>query len=95
MKAHILAIGGSNSRNSINNILASYAASRIENAEVKIADLNDYELPLYSSDLEKASGIPENAVRFMELIKSAPEWHAWTEHHRFQPTFLCRPARFP
>ena len=71
MKANILAIGGSNSRNSINKILASYASSRIENANVLIADLNDFELPLYSSDIEKASGIPENAVKFMELIKSA------------------------
>ena len=71
MKTQILAIGGSNSRNSINKILASYAASRIENAEVKIADLTDYELPLYSSDLEKASGIPENAAKFLEQIKSA------------------------
>ena len=71
MKANILAIGGSNSRNSINKKLASYAASLIENANVRIADLNDFELPLYSSDLEKASGIPENAEKFMELIKSA------------------------
>jgi len=71
MKANILAIGGSNSRNSINKILASYAASQIENAEARIADLNDFELPLYSIDIEKASGIPENAAKFMELIKSA------------------------
>ena len=71
MKTNILAIGGSNSRNSINKILASYAASLIENAEARLADLNDFELPLYSSDLEKSSGIPENAVSFLELIKSA------------------------
>ena len=71
MKTQILAIGGSNSRNSINKTLASYAASLIESAEVRIADLNDFELPLYSSDIEKASGIPENAVKFIELISSA------------------------
>lgn len=71
MKASILAIGGSNSRNSINKILASYAANLIEKADLRLADLNDFELPLYSSDIEKASGIPENAVKFLELIKAA------------------------
>jgi NAD(P)H-dependent FMN reductase len=33
--------------------------------------MNDFELPLYSSDIEKASGIPENAIKFLELIQSA------------------------
>jgi len=67
----ILAIGGSNSRNSINKSLARYGAGLIENVELTIADLNNFELPLYSSDLEAENGIPQNAVKFDRLIKAA------------------------
>lgn len=67
----ILTVGGSNSSKSINKTLAVYAANKIENAKIMVADLNDYELPIYSADLENASGIPENAVNFDNLIKEA------------------------
>ena len=33
-------------------------------------DLNDYELPIFSSDIENAEGIPEAAMRFKECIRS-------------------------
>ena len=54
---NILTFGGSNSRKSINKSLAVYSAGMIENAELSIADLNDFELPIYSSDIEDADGI--------------------------------------
>jgi len=66
----ILAFGGSNSQHSINKQLAVFAANQLENVEVVVADLNDYALPLYSIDLEKTSGIHENATRFYELIQA-------------------------
>ncbi len=65
---NILTFGGSNSRKSINK---SYAAGLIENAELSIADLNDFELPIYSSDLEAENGIPQNAAKFDKLIQDA------------------------
>lgn len=65
----ILSLGASNSSKSINKTLAEYAANKVENAQVVLVDLNDYELPIYSADLEAESGIPENAVRFDKLIK--------------------------
>ena len=67
----VLAIGGSNSRNSINRTFASYTAHLLENVEVIVADLNDYELPLYSPDLEQEMGIPSNALAFDELLQSS------------------------
>ncbi len=67
----ILAFGGSNSFDSINKTLAVYAASQIENAELHVADLNDYDLPIYSGALEAESGIPENALKFAKLIEEA------------------------
>ena len=65
----ILAFGASNSKTSINKKLAVYAANRLKDVDVTVADLNHYECPLFSIDEEKACGVHENAVRFYELIK--------------------------
>ncbi|WP_312764041.1 NAD(P)H-dependent oxidoreductase [Epilithonimonas sp.] len=64
----ILAFGASNSRESINKILAEYTAKQFENAEVELLDLNDYEMPIFSVDREKHDGIPTLALRFAEKI---------------------------
>lgn len=67
----IIAFAGSNSKTSINRQLAEYTASLIEGVEVKVLDLNDYELPIYGIDLENEIGIPDNAHKFLEAIKSS------------------------
>lgn len=67
----IIAFAGSNSKTSINKQLAIYASSLVEDVEVEILDLNDFELPLYGIDLENEKGIPEDAHRFLNLIKSS------------------------
>ncbi|MCF2857694.1 NAD(P)H-dependent oxidoreductase [Pseudoalteromonas sp. SMS1] len=67
----VLAFAASNSRQSINQQLAKYAASKIENADVEILDLNDYEMPIYSSDRETLNGIPEQAQRFYDKVGAA------------------------
>ncbi len=67
----ILAFGASNSRESINKILAEYAARQFEGAEVEVLDLNDYEMPIFSVDREKHDGIPALALRFAEKIDAA------------------------
>jgi chromate reductase, NAD(P)H dehydrogenase (quinone) len=67
----IVVFAGSNSKKSINKKLATYASSLVSNAEAKILDLNDFELPLYSIDLENEQGIPEDAQRFLDYIKSS------------------------
>lgn len=64
----ILAIGASNSKESINKKLAVHVANKIENATINIADLNELTLPLYSPDLESENGIPENALKFKAMI---------------------------
>lgn len=68
---NIIAIGGSNSKNSINKTLATYAANLITSATTTVVDLNDFELPLYSIDTETEQGIPEEAVRLNRTIESA------------------------
>lgn len=68
---NILIISGSNHRESINLALATHAGQQLENAQLDILDLNDFEMPLYSQDLEEASGIPSEAQRFLEKIQAS------------------------
>ncbi len=67
----ILAFAGSNSKTSINKQLAEYAANLVNDAEVIVLDLNDFELPLYGIDYEIENGIPTNAQKFLEHIKNS------------------------
>lgn len=67
----ILAFAASNSRTSINKSLVTYAANLVEGAEVEILDLNDYEMPIYSSDRENESGIHPLAQALFDKIAAA------------------------
>ena len=67
----ILAFAASNSTQSINRQLLSYASTLIEDADIEVLDINDYEMPLYSSDREAAHGIPDEAHRFYQNIGAA------------------------
>lgn len=67
----VIVFAGSNSRESINKQLATYASGLLENTTIDILDLNDYSLPVFSVDLEKEQGIPENAIKFLDKIKSS------------------------
>ena len=67
----IVAFGASSSKKSINKILANFAAKQIENAEVNLLDLNDFEMPIYSVDYENEIGIPEQAYKFKNELSSA------------------------
>ncbi|MFC2110214.1 NADPH-dependent FMN reductase [Bacteroidota bacterium] len=67
----IIALGGSNSKNSINKTLATYVGHQLDNVELKVLDLNDYKLPLYGVDLEKNEGIHAEAERLNQLFDTA------------------------
>ncbi len=67
----ILAFGASNSKNSINKQLATYAASLVENAEVETLDINDYEMPIFSIDRENEIGQHPLAKDFCQKIAQA------------------------
>jgi chromate reductase len=64
----ILAFAGSNSSISINKKLIVHTASYFFEDEVKILDLNDYEMPIYSHDRELKAGIPQLAHDFAKKI---------------------------
>ncbi|RAJ16280.1 NADPH-dependent FMN reductase [Olleya aquimaris] len=64
----IIAFGASNSSSSINKQLATYASTLVENVETEVLDLNNFDVPTYSIDIEKQSGIPDNAQHFFDKI---------------------------
>ena len=68
---NIIVFAGSNSKDSINKQLAVYASSLVEKVDVKVLDLNDFELPIYGIDFEKEYGIPDHAHKFLKCIKDS------------------------
>ncbi|MFD0992899.1 NADPH-dependent FMN reductase [Tenacibaculum geojense] len=60
----VAVFAGSNSKQSINKALATYAAQSLKNSSFTVLDLNDYELPLYGVDYETENPYPENADKF-------------------------------
>ena len=85
----ILAFAASSSRKSINKALVTYAAnllqdSIVEDAEVEIIDINDFEMPIYSVDREEEGGIPQEAHQFFNKIGDADALViAYAEHNGF------------
>jgi NAD(P)H-dependent FMN reductase len=67
----IIAFGASPSKNSINKKLATYAATLFENAEVEVLDLNDFQMPIFTVDIEPAIGQHELAKAFLAKIATA------------------------
>lgn len=64
----IIAFGASNSKKSINKAFARFAAQQFNTTNIEIIDLNDFEMPLFSVDKEKETGIPPLAQDFFNKI---------------------------
>ncbi len=65
----VLVFGASSSKNSINKKLALHAAAQLPQFESIPLDLNDFEMPIFSVDKERESGIPQAAHDFKSQIK--------------------------
>lgn len=68
MSCKVVAFAASSSVNSINKQLVTFATGLLNDAQVEILDLNDYEMPLFSVDRESELGHPELAQKFFALI---------------------------
>ena len=66
----IITLAGSNSKKSINKQLAEYTASLMQDVEVLNLDLNDYQLPLYSIDVENDNGFPADLLVLDQIIEN-------------------------
>jgi chromate reductase len=84
-KPKILAFAGSARERSYNKMLVRIAAAgaRRAGAEVTVADLRDFPMPIYDGDLEDRDGIPANALKFRQLMMAhqglliaAPEYNS-------------------
>ena len=52
----IMAFGASYSKQSINKQFAEFAASQFNDATIEVLDLNQYQLPLFTVDIESELG---------------------------------------
>lgn len=64
----ILAFAASSSSTSINHQLVSYSANLIDDAQVELLKIIDYELPIFSEDREAQLGQPALAQKFINKI---------------------------
>ncbi len=64
-----IAFAGSNSSKSINQKLIYYAASQIDSVE--IIHLTNYNIPMYSMDIEEDKGIPEAVKKLDAKLATA------------------------
>jgi len=80
----ILAFAGSNHAQSINHQLVEFTASLITDMEVKVLDIRDWDVPMYSLNLDTGAA-PEKIAELIELINehdgfiiSSPEHNGGT-----------------
>ncbi|MES2799321.1 MAG: NAD(P)H-dependent oxidoreductase [Bacteroidota bacterium] len=66
----VIAFGASYSKQSINKQFASYVAQQIS-SEAETLDLNNYQLPVYTIDLEREIGHPQAAIDFVHKLEEA------------------------
>jgi len=71
MTKRVTCFAASSSRKSINRQLVTYAAGLLDDAEVEILDLNDFELPLFSVDREVELGQPALAQAFLDKLNAS------------------------
>lgn len=82
---HVLIVGGSLRRDSLNNRLAALAATAVKNAgsTADLTTIADFDCPFYDGDVEVEVGIPDGAQKFCRALKqsdalmiSSPEYNA-------------------
>ncbi|MGD8109483.1 NADPH-dependent FMN reductase [Vibrio sp. TRT 17S01] len=82
----IVAFGASTSSTSINKALATYSAGLVENAEVTVLDINNYNVPMFSEDTEKEIGQAEGAQAFLRDLSEADAFViSFAEHNGHFP----------
>lgn len=85
IKPRFLVFAGSTRKDSYNKKLAKLAEKiLVENqSDVTYLDLRDLPMPLYDGDVEEEQGIPENGIKFRDILKNhqallicAPEYNS-------------------
>ena len=85
----IIAFSGSNSRKSINQQLINVISNVIENSEVEVIDLRDFDAPLYGVDREIEDGFPDSMIALNTKLSEADGFIISTpEHNGSMPAVL-------
>lgn len=84
----IIAISGSNDRNSIHKKLIGYILKEFAENDIEYIDLETFDLPIYSPDIEK-EGFPIQVKELFQIITSADGFIiASPEYNGLPTTFL-------
>ena len=67
----LIAFAGSNSAKSINKIFLQFVLEKFKEYEIEVLDINDYQMPIYSEDIEREIGVPQEAITFRNKMHSA------------------------
>jgi NAD(P)H-dependent FMN reductase len=67
----VLAFAATNSTQSINKKFVEYTLNQFSNHELELIDLNDFELPIYSQEKEKETGLPQLVIQFADRLTGA------------------------
>jgi NAD(P)H-dependent FMN reductase len=88
----ILATAGSNSSTSINFELVKYTAGLISERPVDLLELATLDIPMYSADLEKATGIPGVITDLKGRIQGASGIVLSANEHNGNPSAFFKNA---
>lgn len=67
----IVAFGASYSKQSINRQFAGFAAHQFNTAEIEVLDLNNYNPPLFTVDVEAEFGFADSVKSFLHKLEEA------------------------
>lgn len=84
----ILAFSGSNSSVSINQRFIN-AVSKLGDG-IDVIDLRDYDAPIYSQDIEGATGLPQNILKLYDLIQQYDSIIISSPEHNGLPTVFLK-----
>ena len=82
----VILIAGSNSSKSINKQLVKYAGSLMESAQVEYVSLEDFEPPIFSTDLELEIGTHPKIKALLDKFSKADGVIISTPEHNSMPT---------
>lgn len=84
----ILAFAGSNNSKSINYQLINYTASLVDGFEVKVLDIRNWDIPIYSIDMDPDQ-TPDLITELINLIGEYDGFIiSWPEHNGGTPAFF-------
>ncbi|MCX2719734.1 NADPH-dependent FMN reductase [Lentiprolixibacter aurantiacus] len=84
--AKIIAFAGSNSSRSINFKLVKHTVGSLEGHDVELLNLAEHPFPMYSEDLERDQGFPEELLNFCKALQESDALVLSVNEHNGNPS---------